>query len=73
MRRVDLVLGWSFLAGGSVALLAVVATAQWVSMGTLLGAVMLANAAVRLRLAHGDAALSGSCPRRDDPAPSAKR
>ena len=48
MLRADLVLGWISAAGGAIALLVVVLTAQWVSLGTLLGIVLIANAAVRL-------------------------
>ncbi len=48
VRRADLVLGWISAAGGAIALLVVVLTAQWLSLGTLLGIVLIANAAVRL-------------------------
>jgi hypothetical protein len=46
--RADLVLGWISAAVGAIALVVVVLTAQWVSLGTLLGIVLIANAAVRL-------------------------
>ena len=73
MQRADLVLGWISLAGGSIALLAVVWTAQWVSAGTLLGVVMLVNAAARLRLAREGAAPPGSGPARGDRSAPAAR
>ena len=73
VQRADLVLGWISLTGGSVALLAVAWTAQWVSVGTLLGAVMLVNAAARLRLAREDAASPGSGAASDDRSPPAAR
>ena len=62
MRRVDLVLGWISVGGGSGALLAVPWTAQWISVGTLLGVVMLVNAAARFRLAREDPAPAGLRP-----------
>jgi hypothetical protein len=48
VQRADLVLGWISAAGGAIALLVVVLTAQWLSLGTLLGIVLIANAAARL-------------------------
>ena len=54
MGRVDLVLGWISAVGGALALLVVVLTGEWLGLGTLLGAVLVANAVVRLRLARSD-------------------
>jgi hypothetical protein len=50
MRRVDVVLASISAAAGVLVLLVVMLSAQWLSLGTLLGAVLLANAAVRFRL-----------------------
>ena len=55
MRRVDVVLASISAAAGVLVLLIVVLSAQWLSLGTLLGAVLLANAAVRWRLGRGAA------------------
>jgi hypothetical protein len=52
MRRVDVVLASISVGGGALVLLLVVLSAEWLGLGTLLGAVLLANGAVRLRLAR---------------------
>lgn len=55
MRRIDVVLASISAGAGVLVLLIVVLSAQWLSLGTLLGAVLLANAGVRLRLGRGTA------------------
>ena len=73
MRRVDLLLGWISLGGGAGALLGVAWTAQWVSVGTLLGVVLLVNAAARFHLSREDAASAGPPAARDGLSPSTGR